>query len=384
MEEYVIGMNQYMRNIENMNNINQKLFKSVALIERSFFQKIFKQYPNENSIIELNNLLASKPLNDIQKEDILNIEEKYNIKLEDEFNLNLQEFYAVYLNQCLKDRMLTDEELDELKHLKQILSLDNKTVEGLHNQLGSIVYKKTFEEAVSDGQLTKEEEVFLNKLETNLKLSKVLVEKISSETRSAFMQNYISQVIKDERLSPSEEKEMQTIAENLNVTIQLDEKTRGQLQKLKTYWAIENLDLPVIQTGIVLQKTENCHFQLSNVNWYELRSVRQRSSYSSSTSFRVAKGFYLRSGSYKSKSYSIDQMTLIDNGTVYLTNKRVIFTGNKKNSNIRLDKILSLQPYSDGVEIGKETGKSPTLQVPERADVFCMILERLLRERQNS
>ena len=148
------------------------------------------------------------------------------------------------------------------------------------------------------------------------------------------------------------------------------------------YWALENLPLPTIQSDIAIQKSEVLHFKIANVNWYELRSVRQRVSYSGySTSFKVAKGFYLRSGSYRPQSYSVDTMKLIDTGTIYLTNKRIIFTGNKKNSNIRIDKILDFTPYSDGVEIGKETGKSPTLQMEQNADVFCMILERLLNER---
>jgi hypothetical protein len=76
-------------------------------------------------------------------------------------------------------------------------------------------------------------------------------------------------------------------------------------------------------------------------------------------------------------------MTLIDKGTLYLTNKRLILTGAKKNANIRLDKILNISPYSDGVEIDKETGKKPVLQFTDRADIFCIMLERLLRERND-
>jgi hypothetical protein len=362
--------------------MTQQLFNHANFINRSFFQKLFRQYPDENAIIELNNLLASKPLRDISISDVSKIESQYKVNLTTEFQLNLEEFYAVFLNQCLQDKVLTNEELDELKHLKLILSLDDKTISNLHKKIGTIVYKKSFEEAVADGRLTKDEEEFLNKLENDLKLPKVLAEKISSETRTAFIQNYISNVITDERLSPDEEKEIQTIATSLNVNVELNDKTKQQLQKLKVYWALENLELPTIQPDIALQKSESCYFQISNVNWYELRKVTQRVSYSGySTSFKVAKGFYLRSGSYAPRSYSTDQMTLIDRGTVYLTNKRLIFTGNKKNSNIRLEKVLNIQPYTDGVEIGKETGKSPTLQVPDRADIFCMILERLLRER---
>jgi hypothetical protein len=362
--------------------MNQTIFQTAALVPVSFFQKILKQQPQENAIIELNNLLASKPIIKIKQSDIFNIENRYGISLEQEFKLNLEEFYAVFLNQCLEDKSLSTEELDCLKHLKLILSLDEKAIDNLHSRIGIIVYKKSFEEAVADGRLTKSEQDFLNKLETYLKLPKQLAEKISSETKTAFIQNYVTGIINDQRLSPDEEQEIQAIATSLNINVQLNEQTKQQLQRLKIYWALENLPLPTIQPGIIIQKSEQCYFQISNVNWYELRSIRQRVSYSGySTSFRVAKGFYLRSGSYSPRSYSVDQMTLIDSGTVYLTNKRIIFTGSKKNLNIRLEKILNITPYSDGLEIDKETGKSATLQLRDNADVFCMIMERLVRER---
>jgi len=168
----------------------------------------------------------------------------------------------------------------------------------------------------------------------------------------------------------------------LNVNVTLNDQTKEQLRKLKLYWALENLDLPVIQSDIMIKKSELCHYRIEDVNWYEMRKVTQRLGYIGySTTFKIAKGFYLRSGSYRNQSYSVDSMKLIDTGTLYLTNKRLIFTGSKKNSIIHLDKILDFKPYNDGVEIGKETGKSPTIQLNESADIFCIMLERILNER---
>lgn len=361
--------------------MNNNLFQSKSLAQQSFFQKLFRQLPQENAVIELNNLLATKTLLNISIKEIEEIEHKYQLSLLKEFRLNLEEFYAVYLNHCLADKVLNDDELKELNHLKQILHLDDKTVNKLHIKIGKIIYKKSFQEVIADGRLSKSEENFLAKLENTLRIPKDLADKISSEARIAFVENYVAQIVADQRLSPIEEQELNTIANSLNVTIQLDEQTKGQLRKLKLYWALENLALPVIQPDILIQKSEICHIRIPNVNWYELRSVKQRTNYSGySTSFKIAKGFYLRSGSYQSQSYSVDTMKLIDSGTLYLTNKRIIFTGSKKNSNIRIDKILGFSSHTDGVEISKETGKSPTLQMVQNADIFCIMLERLLNE----
>lgn len=360
--------------------MNQVVYQNVPFKGRSFFQRLFGQHPEENAVIELNNLLAARPIKEIRVNDIAQIEEQYKISLEKEFSLNLQEFYAVYLNQCLQDKILSDEELDELKHLKKILALDDKIIANIHSKIGGLVYKQSFEKAVSDGRLTKTEEAFLDKLETDLCLPKALTDKISSETRQTFISNYLHTVIQDQRFSPNEEKEIRAISNSLNIELKIDGKTKQILEKLKLYWALDNLELPVVEVDIVLQKNEKCHIRIENVKWYEIRSVRQKTVSKGPSNFRGAKEFYLNSSSYKSRSYNTGQMKLINTGNVYLTNKRIIFTGNEKNSNIRLEKILNIIPYSDGVEIGKETGKSPILHLLGRSDVFCMILERLLRE----
>ncbi len=122
--------------------MNHNLFKTTNLSQRSFFQKIFKQYPQENAVIEINNLFASKPLFQISKDNIASIENKYRINLLKEFGLNMEEFYAVYLNYCLKDKTLGAEELAELKHLKFVLNLNDRTIDKLHSKIGEIVYKQ--------------------------------------------------------------------------------------------------------------------------------------------------------------------------------------------------------------------------------------------------
>lgn len=362
--------------------MNGNLYEVRPLSTISFFQKLLKQTVPENAVIELNNLLAEKDLLQITPNDIKTIEDRYRLSLNKEFLLNLEEFYAVYLNHCLADKILSKQELAELSHLKHLLRLDDRTISKLHTKIGALHYRKSFEEALTDGRLGRDEEDFLNKLAHTLQLPRELADKISVETRKTFVEQYVSNILTDQRMSPAEEQELQAISRSLNVNITLSEQTKGQLSKLKLYWAIENLDLPVIQPDIVIQKSEVCHMKIQRVNWHELRSVRQRTSYSGySTGFRIAKGFYLRSGSNSAQSYSIDTMKLIDTGSLYLTSKRIIFTGTRKNSNIRIDKILNFTPYTDGLEIGKETGKSPVLQMAQHADIFCMMLERLLNER---
>jgi hypothetical protein len=289
--------------------MSQTLFRTVPIVPQSRLQKWLKQQPEENAVIELNNLLASTPIKDISPTDVRAIEEKYAINLKAEFSLNLEEFYATYLNYCLKDRMLSGEELANLRHLQGILALDDKTTE-----------------------------------------------KLSQEIKTAHIQNYVKKILTAQQFSPEEDEELTAILRNLNMESIISDKTRQQLEKYKLYWALRHLPLPVIRTDIAIQNNEICHFMIGNAKWYELRKVRYRST-------------------------STDELTLIDQGSLYLTDKRIIFDGGKKMSTIQLTKILKSTPHSDGVTLGKDSGKDVTLRLPDRADIFGLMFERILRER---
>lgn len=76
----------------------------------------------------------------------------------------------------------------------------------------------------------------------------------------------------------------------------------------------------------------------------------------------------------------LKELRLLDSGTLYLTNKRIIFLGHKKNSNIKLDKILSVTPYSNGIEVVKDAGRNPIFLVPSNADILSLTLSRMINE----
>jgi hypothetical protein len=358
----------------------EKLFQVVSLYKQSLFQKIFGQIPEENAVIEINNLLASKPIKSITNHDISSILAKYKANLYKTFRKNLYEFYAVYLNYCLKDKVLSDDELGELKHLKNLLNLNDNDVDVIHNKIAGTIYQESVHEAISDGRLDEAEKEFLEKLQKQLRLSEKTAKKLSGDIRGKFINDYLSDIVANERLSPEDEKEFQNMAKSLMIDVKLDEPTKARLEKFKLYWLIENGELTSKEVDINLQKSEKCYF-IIQVDWYEQRTVTKRINYAGPTArIKIMKGVYYRVGSVSGERVTNEEWKLIDSGRVYLTNKRLIFMGSKKNSNIRLDKILSFTPYSDGIEINKETGRSPLLSFKDNVDIFGLLLSRLLRD----
>ena len=96
MEGFVIGMILSMSPIENINEMTNQLFNVTPLKSRSLMQRVFKQLPKENAVIDLNNLLANQPIQNITVQQIQEIQIRYSVNLQREYELNLKEFYAVY------------------------------------------------------------------------------------------------------------------------------------------------------------------------------------------------------------------------------------------------------------------------------------------------
>lgn len=348
------------------------------LVKQSFFQRIFKQLPKENAVIALNNLLAIMPLKDIEINHISEIEKKYKVNLLKSYYLNLEEFYAVVLNYFLKDKILSQEEAESLKKLKEILGLSDTSISYLHEQIGAMIYKELFEEVVSDGKITLQESRFLEDLENKLKLPNSITKKISEEVRTKYMKDYIAQILANQKFSPNDEREMQSLARNLNLNIQLENSTLQQLEKLKHYWVLENLDLPHFDVEISLQKGEKCYFTTKNVNWYEVkkpRNVVQLTTYS--VNLKFIKNLFLNKNL---KVVHSKGLKVLNVGNLYLTDKRIIFDGIEKKSTITFDKIMNIIPYTDGVEIDKIIGNDVILQINESADTFCIILDQLIKK----
>jgi hypothetical protein len=75
-----------------------------------------------------------------------------------------------------------------------------------------------------------------------------------------------------------------------------------------------------------------------------------------------------------------EQLTQIDSGKIYFTNKRVIFDGGRANKTIKLSALIGIEPYTDGIGLEKATGKSPVIVLDEHVELATIILSALLAQ----
>lgn len=137
----------------------------------------------------------------------------------------------------------------------------------------------------------------------------------------------------------------------------------GSLQKVvKATILREILDGQIPETKLdiqgnlpfLLQKNENVIWIFQNVDFYEQRTRTVYQGKTQGVSVRIAKGLYYRTGSFKGNPVKIEEMKYISRGLVALTNKQIFFASSAKNFKVPYNKIVTIDPYEDGVGLQKD------------------------------
>ncbi|MHC1625939.1 MAG: hypothetical protein ACXQTG_02760 [Methanoculleaceae archaeon] len=121
-------------------------------------------------------------------------------------------------------------------------------------------------------------------------------------------------------------------------------------------------DIPWVCTDpspVILKRGERAVLKIPDVKLKEPRKVRRTYGGGAGPSFRIARGVYLRAGTFGARSESHEEIKEIDSGTLTLTNRRLVFTGGRRTVTIRLNKIVAMEPVNDGITINRE-GKQRT------------------------
>lgn len=112
------------------------------------------------------------------------------------------------------------------------------------------------------------------------------------------------------------------------------------------------------------QKNEKLVWLFQDVEFYEQKSKTHYQGGYSGMSFKVAKGVYYRFGGFKGHPVSVEEMKYVDTGIMCLTNKHVYFASSSKNLRIQISKIITMNPYEDGIVLQKDgvTAKPQTFK----------------------
>jgi len=243
-----------------------------------------------------------------------------------------------------------------------------------------------------DKYLSKEEERSLQELKTNLGLTDEEIEEANKElaklrlstakTDLALCDQKINEICSRGWINQIEEVELEEMLRSLGISeANLPEKTRQNLLDVRMLTILAQGILPTIQVNILLKGGEVCHFAIPAQLLEELSKTRYVGS-SSGVSFRVAKGVTFRTGSFRGTPIRESYQKVTDTGILYVTNKKVIFVGQKKNATYPLNKIVDITKYTDGIRFQKENESKARVFLIDRSahiDAIGMIVSALIQ-----
>jgi hypothetical protein len=110
-----------------------------------------------------------------------------------------------------------------------------------------------------------------------------------------------------------------------------------------------------VDASLMLKAGEKAFFSLPDITLREPRSVSN--GVYGGPSIHIAKGVTIRTDAFQAQSH--EELKDIDQGTLVLTNKRLVFVGSKRSVETALAKLISVDAYSDAVAVRRQ-GKEKT------------------------
>ena len=121
---------------------------------------------------------------------------------------------------------------------------------------------------------------------------------------------------------------------------------------------IINSRLKVEGLSINLLKGEVVLWLFNNVELYEIKSHTSYVGGSHGVSIRIARGLYYRVGAFKGERVQTKDLVRQDRGSLIITDRSFYFLGPIKSMRIRLNKIVNVQGYPDGIALTRESARS--------------------------
>lgn len=130
------------------------------------------------------------------------------------------------------------------------------------------------------------------------------------------------------------------------------------LNALSEQGLVPRFELRGLRLPFNLMKSEEMLWLFDGVDYLEEVTQREFRGGSLGVSFRVAKGVYLRPSAFRGRPVTSTSIQHTDSGVLGITTKHIYFKGQRKSFRVRLEKIISFDPYQDGLGIMRDTARA--------------------------
>jgi len=213
-------------------------------------------------------------------------------------------------------------------------------------------YSENLLKALQDGQITEQEKAELEKVKADFGLSDYAIKHAST---GAYQRLY-QEITSDRLVTEDELQQVNELLAKYEIHVDKIRPSLNELGKLRFMTMLEEGVLPEVESSIFLRKNETAHFQ-TQCELHEERTKKEYVGGYSGFSFRVAKGVSWRVGGFKGRPVEKQVLTHIDSGLLVVTNKRLVFSGDRKSFSVPYRKLIDLEVFNDAIKLNRE-GKS--------------------------
>lgn len=240
-------------------------------------------------------------------------------------------------------------------------------------------FRDAFNIAASDGVLTEAELQDLEATMGQLDLTNEDIHRLKLDLAN----DVIDKAIDDRRVSQEEQYGILEFLRRFNVPSEPLAEKIDQLTWYRNLFAIEQGHLPVlVGTTIIPKKGEAVHYRAHSSTIEDKVISTQYVGASHGVSLRVMKGVSYRVGASRGQKVEQRATVATSTGTVYLTNQRVVYDSATKPMELKLDKLVNMQVYGDGIMLGVSNRKVPVFfkLSPQDAEGFAVTLSAVINQ----
>jgi len=234
--------------------------------------------------------------------------------------------------------------------------------------------QQQLQELVADGEMSEQDERALNKAAILLGLKE---SDLNELTKEAFFKefNLIQRRIeKAFQLSDQDLEEIETLKRKYGIKRLTLEGTADMFRRI--YLIETKGEMPSeINSGLMLDTNEVVYYGVGST-WQQSR-VRSNGYVGSSVSIASGiRGVRFRFGHYT--PMRSEELTPLAAGTLWVTSKRLLFQGDRRNTKVEHKKVVDTEIFLDALKIEKATGKPDYfLMSPEKARYITALIGAL-------
>lgn len=332
-------------------------YQEKALKPQDFFEKLFQHAHGENAYIEINNLLAHKPVEDISRSEIQSIFQRYEIREEDA--QRKKDLIKPLLIHDLLDGVIDETERRQLDHLADILALPHSVISEVLQEMGEELYREAVSSVILHEREAHEDRKYLDTLATTLGLSQEQCSTIEIAQQERFNQGKLTSTalrlgLRDDPPGPDPAALPEGVPGKIGGS--LVDKTLRRLFRYRRYWVLRLEPLPEYTVPEELMEEEECHARMeaSFAEWDAQHEVPQPSG--PELSAQQARQFFWDAQAADLPTVPDHALLPKDKGVLLLTSRRLLFLGAQDTESLHWSRVTDFRIFDSGLLLYPERG----------------------------